>query len=231
MYRGGIDIMRILIIEDELPLAQALAELLKKENYIADIAGDGLIGLDYALSGAYDVIILDIMLPKMDGFAVLRGIRSNKISTPVMLLTAKYQISDKVTGLDLGADDYLTKPFSTDELLARVRALGRRKGEVIDDALTFSDVTLKLKLCELCGPAGSVSLGLKEFQLIELLMRNSDQIVTKDTIIEKVWSFDGDVEYNNVEVYISFLRKKLSYVSDHARIKTVRGVGYKMEAV
>ncbi len=223
--------MRILIVEDELPLAQALAELLKKENYITDIVCDGRMGLDYALSGAYDIILLDIMLPKMDGLAVLREIRSNRISTPVMLLTAKYQVADKVAGLDLGADDYLTKPFSTDELLARVRALGRRKGEVMDDTLVFSDVTLNLKLCELKGPEGSVSLGLKEFQLLELLMRNSDQIVTKDTIIEKVWSFDGDVEYNNVEVYISFLRKKLSYVSDHARIRTVRGVGYKMEDV
>lgn len=223
--------MRILIVEDELPLAQALAELLKKENYITDIVGDGKTSLDYALSGTYDVILLDIMLPKMDGLAVLREIRSNRISTPVMLLTAKYQISDKVAGLDLGADDYLTKPFSTDELLARVRALGRRKGEVMDDALSFSDVTLNLKLCELKGPAGNVSLGLKEFQLLELLMRNSDQIVTKDSIIEKIWSFDGDVEYNNVEVYVSFLRKKLSYVSDHARIKTVRGIGYKMEDV
>ena len=223
--------MRILIVEDELPLAQALAELLKKENYITDIVGDGKTGLDYALSGTYDVILLDIMLPKMDGLAVLREIRSNRISTPVMLLTAKYQISDKVAGLDLGADDYLTKPFSTDELLARVRARGRRKGEVMDDALSFSDVTLNLKLCELKGPAGNVSLGLKEFQLLELLMRNSDQIVTKDSIIEKIWSFDGDVEYNNVEVYVSFLRKKLSYVSDHARIKTVRGIGYKMEDV
>lgn len=223
--------MRILIVEDELPLAQALAELLKKENYITDIVSDGKTGLDYALSGTYDVILLDIMLPKMDGLAVLREIRSNRISTPVMLLTAKYQISDKVAGLDLGADDYLTKPFSTDELLARVRALGRRKGEVMDDTLSFSDVTLNLKLCELKGPAGNVSLGLKEFQLLELLMRNSDQIVTKDSIIEKIWSFDGDVEYNNVEVYVSFLRKKLSYVSDHARIKTVRGIGYKMEDV
>jgi len=223
--------MRILIVEDELPLAQALAELLKKENYIADIVSDGRSGLDYALSGSYDVILLDVMLPKLDGLSVLREIRANKLSTPVMLLTAKFQVADKVAGLDLGADDYLTKPFSTDELLARVRALGRRRGEIVDDSPAFSDITLDVKLCELKGPAGRVSLGLKEFQLLELLIRNSDQIITKETIIEKVWSFDDDVEYNNVEVYISFLRKKLSFVSDHARIKTVRGVGYKMEDV
>jgi len=221
--------MRILLVEDEIHLAQALTEILKKNTYNADAVHDGQKGLEYARSGVYDLVILDIMLPKMTGIEVLRNLRSEKNSVPVLMLTAKDEIEDKVAGLDYGADDYMTKPFSTDELLARVRALLRRKGEVIDEELSFGDISLKLKKNELSCGENQVKLSLKEFQILELLMYNPDQILTKERIIDKIWGGDSDAEYNNVEVYISFLRKKLQFLGAKTEIKTVRGVGYSLE--
>lgn len=222
--------MRILIVEDEIALAEALAQILHKNKFIADISNDGIGGLDNALTGVYDVIILDIMLPKMNGFDVLKNLRLNKITTPVLILTAKDDVADKVRGLDTGADDYLTKPFSTDELLARVRSLYRRKANIVcDNTLTFLDISLNLLTYELnCGDK-SVKLGLKEFSIMEILIENGNRIISKETLIEKVWGYESDAEYNNVEVYISFLRKKLLHISSGVVIKTVRGVGYCLE--
>ncbi|MBO4705769.1 MAG: response regulator transcription factor [Spirochaetaceae bacterium] len=221
--------MRILLVEDEIHLAQALTEILKKNTYNADAVYDGKSGLEFARSGVYDLIILDIMLPKMTGIEVLRNLRADKNSVPVLMLTAKDEIEDKVAGLDYGADDYMTKPFSTDELLARVRALLRRKGEVIDDEVTFGDISLKVKKNELASGGNQVKLSLKEFQIMELLMYNPEQILTKERMIDKIWGGDSEAEYNNVEVYISFLRKKLQFLGARTEIKTVRGAGYSLE--
>lgn len=222
--------MRILLVEDEIHLAQALTEILKKNQYAADAVYDGKSGLEYALSGVYDLVILDIMLPKMSGIEILKNLRAEKMSVPVLMLTAKDEIEDKVAGLDYGADDYMTKPFSTDELLARVRALLRRKGEVVDDEVVFGDISLKLKKNELVCGENQVKLSLKEFQILELMMYNPDQILTKERIIDKIWGGDSDAEYNNVEVYISFLRKKMQFLGAKTEIKTVRGVGYSLES-
>lgn len=222
--------MRILIVEDEQRLAEALAQILSKNKYTADISTDGESGLDNALSGIYDAIILDVMLPKVSGFDILRTLRAERITTPVMLLTAKDEISDKVTGLDLGADDYLTKPFSTEELLARLRALIRRKSNAVcENTLFFSDLSLNLDTFELLCKDKSVKLGLKEFDIMKLLLSYGSRIISKEMLIEKVWGYDSEAEYNNVEVYISFLRKKLAHIKSNVCIKTVRGVGYSLE--
>ncbi len=224
--------MRILIVEDEVRLAEALVQIFMKEKYSADACYDGVSGLDNALTGIYDVIVLDIMLPKMNGLEVLRTLRANKIKTPVILLTAKDEVSDKVTGLDIGADDYLTKPFYTEELLARIRSLGRRNSDVIcDNILSFDDISLNISTYELMCGEKSVKLGLKEFNIMELLMKNGARILSKETLIEKIWGYESDAEYNNVEVYISFLRKKLSHIKSKVIIKTVRGVGYCLEVI
>ncbi len=224
--------MRILIVEDEVRLAEALVQIFMKEKYSADACYDGVNGLDNALTGIYDLIVLDIMLPKMNGLEVLRTLRANKIKTPVILLTAKDEVSDKVTGLDIGADDYLTKPFYTEELLARVRSLGRRNSDVIcDNILSFDDISLNISTYELMCGERSVKLGLKEFNIMELLIKNGARILSKETLIEKIWGYESDAEYNNVEVYISFLRKKLSHIKSKVIIKTVRGVGYCLEVI
>lgn len=218
--------MRILIVEDEIRLAQAISQILKTNKYDVDVFHDGQSGLDYALTNIYDLILLDIMLPKLNGFEILKQCRQNKIQSPILLLTAKDEISDKVRGLDLGADDYLTKPFATEELLARIRALLRRHGKITHDSLRFHDTELNLLTYELSCGVKSIKLGLKEFNILRYLFSNGNQIVTKELLIEKVWGFDSDVEYNNVEVYISFLRKKLSFVKSTVIIRTIRGVGY-----
>lgn len=221
--------MNLLVIEDEVRLAEALVQILQKNKYTALAAHDGITGLDHALTGIYDVIILDIMLPKLNGLEVLRQLREQKIQTPVILLTAKDEISDRVKGLDHGADDYLTKPFATDELLARIRALSRRRGELIcDDTLSFEDITLNLSTYELGCGGKSIRLGLKEFRILEFLIRHGQHIVSKEELLEKIWGFDSDAEYNHVEVYISFLRKKLSHIHSQVSIQTVRGVGYRL---
>ena len=223
---------KILIVEDEVRLAEALVQIFMKEKYSADACYDGVSGLDNALTGIYDVIVLDIMLPKMNGLEVLRTLRANKIKTPVILLTAKDEVSDKVTGLDIGADDYLTKPFYTEELLARIRSLGRRNSDVIcDNILSFDDISLNISTYELMCGERSVKLGLKEFNIMELLIKNGARILSKETLIEKIWGYESDAEYNNVEVYISFLRKKLSHIKSKVIIKTVRGVGYCLEVI
>lgn len=221
--------MRILVVEDEIHLAEALVQLLKRQNYTVDSVYDGENGLDYAMTNIYDVIILDLMLPKMDGITVMKEMRHGGNDTPVIMLTAKGEISDKVKGLDSGADDYLAKPFDTDELLARVRALGRRRGEVIKtDALTFGDISLDTASLSLsCGDI-KITLTLKESELLEYLMRNGGSVLSKEMIIEKLWGYDSEAEANHVEVYVSFLRKKLKYVSSSTEILTVRGVGYSL---
>lgn len=218
--------MRILIVEDETGLAEAVGAILKKERYSVDIANDGQIGLEYALTDDYDCILLDIMLPKMNGLDVLSCLRVKEIETPVILLTARSETEDKIKGLDCGADDYLTKPFSTGELLARIRAATRRKGTVTDINPKYGDIVLDMKKGEIICGANSVVLGRKEFQMMELLISNAGSVVTKDKFVIKIWGYDDDSEYNNVEVYVSFLRKKLAMLNSRVQIKTRRGIGY-----
>ncbi|MFK0525139.1 response regulator transcription factor [Paenibacillus illinoisensis] len=222
--------MRILIAEDEVHLAEAVSQILKKNNYSVDMVHDGRSGLDYALSGIYDLLLLDIMMPEMDGISVLRKLRSEGNHTPVILLTAKGELSDKVTGLDCGADDYIAKPFATEELLARIRAALRRKGEVVpEDGVKFGDIELNTTQLKLAVQGKEMKLNLKENELLELLITRKQAITSKEQIIEKLWGFDSEVEYNNVEVYISFLRKKLTFLNSKVRINTIRGVGYVLE--
>ena len=222
--------MRILLVEDEVRLSQALVEIFQKNRYGVDAVYTGPEGLKYAQSGIYDAIILDIMLPGMDGITILKTLREEKNQVPVLLLTAKDDISDKVKGLDCGADDYMTKPFSTDELLARVRALTRRKGDVKEETITLGDLTLNKNNCELQKVGGeAIKLSLKEFQIIDLLFENPHQIIKKERIIEKIWGGDSDAEYNNVEVYISFIRKKMEQLKVKTQIRTARGIGYSLE--
>ena len=221
--------MRILLVEDEKNLSQAIEYILKKNKYIVDAVFNGEDGLDYALSNIYDLIILDIMMPKLDGIQVLKSIRKEKISTPVLFLTAKSTLEDKVIGLDTGADDYLTKPFEIDELLARIRAMLRRKGELLEDNITFKDIKLNNSNYTLYCDKNSVQLPLKEFNIMKIFINNPQNVITKEYLIEKVWGFDSDTDYNNVEVYISFLRKKLLTIGSKVEIKTARGVGYYME--
>ena len=218
--------MRILIVDDEIRLAEALGQIMTQNKYNADIVNDGESGYDYAMSGIYDVIILDVMLPKMNGFDIVRKMRENKEKTPVILLTAKDEVTDKVTGLDCGADDYLTKPFSPEELLARVRALSRRQGEIVSNELKFGDLILNQSANTLFSGAKSIRLGLKEFEILRLLMSNPTSIVTKEDLILKVWGSDSNAEDNNVEVYISFLRKKFFFLGSTVTIETLRKIGY-----
>ncbi|WP_139992252.1 MULTISPECIES: response regulator transcription factor [Paenibacillus] len=222
--------MRILIVEDELHLAEALTQILKKQHYAVDAVHDGRTGLDYALSGIYDLLLLDIMMPEMDGISVLTKLRKEGVSTPVILLTAKGEISDMVAGLDYGADDYIAKPFSSEELLARIRAALRRKGEVVpEDALTFGDIELNTTNLKLTVKGKEMKLNLKESALLELLIVRKQAVTSKEQIIEKLWGFDSEAEHNNVEVYISFLRKKFTFLHSTVRINTIRNVGYVLE--
>lgn len=221
--------MRILIVEDETRLANALAQILTEQKYMTDVAYNGSDGLDYGLSGIYDAIILDVMLPGINGFELAQKLRQGKIETPILMLTAKDAISDKVTGLDSGADDYMTKPFAPEELLARLRALTRRHGEVIIDEMSFEDLSLQLSNSDIqCGEK-SVHLNFKEFEIMKLLMSNGNVAVTKESIITKVWGYDSDAEDNNVEAYISFLRKKLHFLKSKVSIIAIRKVGYRLE--
>ena len=223
--------MRVLIVEDEVRLASSLQDLLELNGYTADISHDGESGLDNALSGIYDVILLDVMLPKMDGFTVLRHLRGEGSATPVLMLTARDQVSDKVTGLDCGADYYLTKPFEPQELLACIRALTRRQPELhSSDLAEYGDLKLDKNSFTLSCGDRSVRLSRKEFDMMELLMRNRDMILTKETLLLKIWGYESDAEDNNVEVYISFLRRKLTYLRSGVKIKTIRMVGYCLEA-
>lgn len=221
--------MKVLIVEDEVRLADALGQIMKEQNYKADIVNDGTDGLYFGLTNEYDVIILDVMLPGRNGFQVVQKLRESHIRTPILLLTARDDISDKVNGLDKGADDYLTKPFIPEELLARIRALSRRQGEVFIDEMLFGDLTLNLSSNDLSCKAKSIHLAYKEFEVLKLLMCNSGKIVSKDTLISKVWGNDSDAEDNNVEAYISFLRKKLNFIGSNVEIGTIRKVGYRLE--
>lgn len=222
--------MRILIVEDEVRLSEALSQIMQEQKYECDVVHNGGDGLDYALSGLYDVVVLDVMLPGMSGFKVVREMRAHKIAIPVLLLTARDEITDKVEGLDCGADDYMTKPFAPDELLARIRALSRRQGDVVLEEMTFADLTLNLSTYTLYCCSKSIHLGYKEFKVLQILMANSRSIVPKEELIVKVWGIESEAEDNNVEAYISFLRKKFFYLGSTVGIKTIRKVGYKLEA-
>ena len=222
--------MKLLLVEDERELSEALFQILTNNKYSVDAVYDGEDGLDYALTGVYDVIVLDIMIPKLNGLSLLKQLRKSGISTPVIMLTAKSQIEDRVLGLDLGADDYLTKPFATEELLARLRSITRRKGNVVNDnILTYGDISLNWDTYDLAVNNENIRLTLKEFEIIKYFMERPKCVVSKDDLITKLWGFDSEVEYNNIEVYISFIRKKLTYLKSNVSIVTIRGVGYRME--
>ena len=222
--------MRILIVEDERRLASALAELLHRRGYTVDVSYDGVAGLDNARSGIYDLVLLDAMLPELDGFSLLQQLRAGGSTVPVLMLTARSDLQDRVRGLDCGADYYLTKPFETEELLACIRSLLRRGGETADsDETRFGDLRLHMATFLLeCGER-SVRLSRREYDLMELLMKNGSQIVSKEQLLLKVWGYDSDAEDNNVEVYISFLRRKLTHLHSRVRIRTLRMVGYCLE--
>lgn len=218
--------MTILLVEDEDRLAAVLIELFHSEKYLADHADNGEDGLYAALQKDYDVIVLDVMLPKMDGFAVVHALRRAGKKTPVLMLTARDEIRDKIEGLDRGADDYMTKPFVPEELLARVRALSRRQGEVLLDELRFGDLCLSLATNELSTPGQSVRLAFKEAELLKLLIANKGVILSKETILRKLWGDESDAVENNVEAYVSFLRKKLGFLQSSVRIQAIRRQGY-----
>ena len=222
--------MRVLIIEDEVRLASTLQDLLDMNGYTADVCHDGESGLDNALSGIYDVVLLDVMLPKMDGFTVLRNLRSAGNAVPVLMLTARSELSDRVEGLDCGADYYLTKPFEPKELLACIRALTRRQPELrSSDTVEFGDLKLDKSAFTLSCGNRQLRLSRKEFDMMDLLMRNRDMVLTKETMLLKIWGYESDAEDNNVEVYVSFLRKKLDHLRSKVKIKTIRMVGYCLE--
>ena len=222
--------MKILVVEDELRMAEALQQIMQEQKYQVDVANDGNDGLDYALYGDYDVIVLDVMLPGKDGFEIVRALRAAKVKTPVIMLTARDDVRDKIRGLDKGADDYMTKPFVPEELLARIRALSRRQGEVLLEEISMEDLTLSLSTNDLLCGAKSIHLAFKEFEIMKILLSNQKAIVSKDMLISKVWGDDSDAEDNNVEAYISFLRKKLSFLGSRVQISTIRKVGYRLEA-
>lgn len=221
--------MRILIVEDEKPLADAITQLLRDQHYDVDAVYDGKSGLDFALIGDYALIILDVMLPLMNGFDVVKALRQQKQSTPVLMLTAREATCDKITGLDCGADDYMTKPFDYNELFARVRALTRRVGEVVLEELSFGDLTLNLDQAELSCANKTVHLSYKEFAIMKQLMQYPSMTVSKETLIVNVWGSSSDAVENNVEVYISFLRKKLRFLDSQVKITTLRRIGYRLE--
>lgn len=221
--------MRILIVEDEPRLANTLADLIADAGDLADVSNDGEDGLDNAMSGIYDAIVLDVMLPKLDGFTLLSRLRSAKIHTPVLMLTAKSELSDRVRGLDSGADYYLTKPFENAEFLACLRAVLRRPGEWMPDTVSFGDLLLTPSLRELRRGENSIQLSAKELEVMRLLMVNGRANLSKETILLKVWGYDSDAGDNNVEAYISFLRKKLHLLGSSVSLVSVRMVGYHLE--
>ena len=224
--------MRVLLVEDEKNLSSAVCRLLSREHIMTDAVYTGLEGLDFALSGGYDAIILDVMLPGMDGFSILGRIRAEGVKTPVMMLTARGDVQDRVRGLQAGADYYLPKPFQMEELIACLRAITRRGDGAPVMTLSYGGVSLSEREGKLqCDANGqSVKLGAKEYQLMELFLRNPGQILPKETLIERVWGYESDAEYNNLEVYVSFLRKKLAFVGAKVKIKASRGLGYSLEA-
>ncbi len=221
--------MKILVVDDEVKLADALGELFRRNKFLVDVVYDGEDGLFYAKNGDYDVVVLDVMMPRMNGYEVVERLRQNKKNVPVLMLTAKDEVASRVKGLDCGADDYLTKPFASEELLARVRALARRQSEMVYDTITYKDITLNTSNYTLCCGQKSVGLGAKEYEILKLLLTNPTQVISKETIISKVWGLDSDITENNVEAYMSFIRKKLFYVGSKMTILTKRMLGYYLE--
>lgn len=220
--------MYILIAEDDRRLAAALARILEDNGYETDLVFDGAQAVDYALAGAYDVIILDVMLPRKDGFAVASELRRSRLNTPILLLTARSTTSDKITGYDAGADDYMAKPFSPAELMAHLRALTRRQGDVVFEQLTAGDLSLDLDSYELSCEGRSIKLSYKEFAIARIFMSNPGAVLSKDMLIAKAWGIDSAVGDNNVEAYVSFLRKKLVHIGSRLKIETIRKAGYRL---
>lgn len=222
--------MRLLLAEDERELSRALVTILKHNNYSVDAVYNGEDALDYLETELYDGAILDIMMPKLDGLTVLRRIRAEGITVPVLLLTAKTEIDDRVAGLDSGADDYLPKPFSTKELLARIRAMTRRKSDTVtDNVLSYGDLTLNRTTCVLTCGSESLPLANKEYQMLEMLMEIPGRVISVDHLMDKIWGYDSEAEMNTVWVYISYLRKKLKTINSKVRIKAMRNIGYTLE--
>ncbi len=221
--------MKVLLAEDEKRMNRALCEIMRQEGYDVISVDNGEDALYEAESGIYDLIVLDVMMPGMNGYSVAKKTRAAGVRTPILMLTAKGELDDKVEGLDSGADDYLTKPFMTKELLARLRALARRNLPTNDGSLSYGDITLDLKNAVLsCDNGQSVRLGEKELRILEYLIANSDRILNREQIALKIWGYENDSEYNNVEVYMSFARKKLAFVESRCEIKAVRGIGYEL---
>lgn len=221
--------MKVLVVDDEVKLADAVGELFRRNKFVVDVVYDGEDGYFYAKKGDYDVVVLDVMMPGMDGFQVVQKLRQAKRNVPVLMLTAKDEVASRVKGLDCGADDYLTKPFATEELLARVRALARRQSEIVLNTITWQDVTLNTGNYTLSCGEKSVALGAKEYEIIRLLLSNPTQVISKDAIISKVWGLESDITENNVEAYMSFLRKKLYFIGSKLNISTKRLLGYYLE--
>lgn len=222
--------MRILLAEDERSLSRAIVALLERNGFSADAVYDGQEALEYLAAGNYDALILDVMMPKLDGFGVLKALRSQGNNIPILMLTARSEVDDKVAGLDGGANDYLTKPFATKELLARIRAMTRTAGTQATNDLTCGNITLNRSTFELSSTAGSFRLANKEYQIMELLLRNAGQVVSAERLLERVWGYDSEAEVNVVWVYISYLRKKLAALNADIQIRAIRSVGYALEA-
>ena len=222
--------MKILLAEDERSLARALVKILEKNNYTAEAVYNGEDAISYLETGDYDAAILDIMMPKMDGISVLKKVREKEISIPILMLTAKSEVDDKVLGLDSGANDYLTKPFDTKELLARIRAMTRGY-HITDNKLSFGNIKLDRATFELSSPTGSFRLANKEFQMMEMLMQNPQNLISTERFMDKIWGFDSDAEINVVWVYISYLRKKLSALNANVQIRAARNAGYSLEVI
>ena len=220
--------MQALIVEDDVRLASALARILNENGYVTDVVHDGQDGYDYASSGIYDVVILDAMLPRKNGCRVVEELRRARIDTPVLMLTARSEIPDKIEGLDSGADDYMTKPFSPAELLAHLRALTRRQGQVVFERIEAGDLSLNIESRDLSCNGKSIALSFKEFELARILFSNPGQIVSKDTLISKVWGVESTAVDNNVEAYVSFLRKKIRFLGSGVSIDTIRKAGYRV---
>ena len=221
--------MKVLIVEDERALADALEHIVRRAGYAADAVYNGTDALAQAMEGEYDVIVLDVMLPDMDGFQIVSRLRARGNPTPVLMLTARADVSDKVTGLNAGADDYMTKPFDNAELLARLNALCRRTGEVVLNEIHFADVTLDLNAARLSAGSDSVQLSKKEFELARLLLSHPRQTLSMDAIYSHVWGLDAEVTENNVMAYVSFLRKKLKYLNSRVTIRNIPQIGYRLE--
>ena len=217
----------ILVVDDDREIVNAIAILLEKEGYQVLKAYDGLQALDLLATRPVHLILMDVMMPKMNGFEVTKEIRRAGISTPVMLLTARDATADKIVGFDSGADDYMTKPIDTDELLARIRAISRRKGEVPIDEMKFGDLTLDLHTHDLCCSGREVHLSQKEYEVMRMLMSSTGRVISKHDLLTSIWGTEGDTSENSAEAYISFLRKKIDHVGSTARIETIRSVGYR----